>query len=84
MLRHLQVVTCVFFDFVLLVRVSVGGFTFIPGLLFFETVFTTKYHQSKRPVMQRLLAFPQVANKTINRKARFLRPGYLTSTFMVT
>ena len=71
-------------SFVLRVRVSVGGCTFIPGLHFFETVFTSNYHQSKKASSVTILAFPQVTNKTINTKARFLRLGYLTWTLMIT
>ena len=54
------------------------------GYIFFETVFTSNYHQSKKASSVTILVFPQVTNKTINTKARFLRLGYLTWTLMVT
>ena len=66
-------------SFVLRVRVSVGGCTFIPELHFLETVFTPNYHQSKKAGSVTILAFSRVTDKTINTKVRFL-----TSTFMVT
>ena len=72
LMRHMRL-------FVLRVRMSVGGCTFIPELHFLETVFTPNYHESKKASSVTILAFSQVTDKTINTKVRFL-----TSTSMVT